>query len=130
MAGSGVFGIGKGGNEILIDLGRVIVPDEVVIFPARIPTEDSGGFPPGLVAEISEDTSHSQAIRLGRWVGTRPNRPTGFHSSASAALSRRGSRQKEIADRPNLRVHTVDSYFRRIHQMLHVNTLGGAVAKA
>lgn len=68
----GDFGIGKGGNEILIDLGRVVVPDEVVIFPARIPTEDSGGFPPGLVAEISEDTSHSQAIRLDRWVGDSP----------------------------------------------------------
>lgn len=36
----------------------------------------------------------------------------------------------EITDRLDLSVHTVDNYVRRIYRKLHVNTLGGAVAKA
>lgn len=38
--------------------------------------------------------------------------------------------KKEIADRLGLSVHTVDNYVRRIYRKLHVNTLGGAVARA
>lgn len=41
-----------------------------------------------------------------------------------------GLAKKEIADRLDLSVHTVDNYVRRIYKKLHVNTLGGAVAKA
>ena len=41
-----------------------------------------------------------------------------------------GLAKKEIADRLELSVHTVDNYVRRIYRKLHVNTLGGAVAKA
>lgn len=41
-----------------------------------------------------------------------------------------GLARKEIADKLDLSVHTVDSYVRRIYSKLHVNTLGGAVAKA
>lgn len=41
-----------------------------------------------------------------------------------------GLAKKEIADRLDLSVHTVDNYVRRIYRKLHVNTLGGAVAKA
>ena len=39
-------------------------------------------------------------------------------------------REKEIADRPTLSVHTVDTYLRRIYEKLEVNTRTGAVAKA
>lgn len=74
----GVFGIGKSGNEIVVDLGRVVVPDEAVIFPASIPTEDSGGFPPGLEVEFAQDTSFSHAICLGRWVGDSPESANRF----------------------------------------------------
>jgi DNA-binding NarL/FixJ family response regulator len=41
-----------------------------------------------------------------------------------------GLAKKEIADRLDLSVHTIDNYVRRIYRKLHVNTLGGAVAKA
>jgi DNA-binding NarL/FixJ family response regulator len=41
-----------------------------------------------------------------------------------------GLAKKEIADRLDLSIHTVDNYVRRIYRKLHVNTLGGAVAKA
>ena len=41
-----------------------------------------------------------------------------------------GLAKKEIAERLDLSIHTVDTYTRRIYKKLHVNTLGGAVAKA
>jgi DNA-binding NarL/FixJ family response regulator len=41
-----------------------------------------------------------------------------------------GLTKKEIADKLALSQHTVDNYLRRIYGKLHVNTLGGAVAKA
>lgn len=41
-----------------------------------------------------------------------------------------GLTKKEIANKLNLSQHTVDNYLRRIYGKLHVNTLGGAVAKA
>ena len=41
-----------------------------------------------------------------------------------------GLTKKEVADQLELSPHTVDNYLRRIYRKLHVNTLGGAVAKA
>lgn len=41
-----------------------------------------------------------------------------------------GLAKKEIADRLEISIHTVDTYTRRLYKKLHVNTLGGAVAKA
>lgn len=41
-----------------------------------------------------------------------------------------GLAKKEIADRLGISLHTVDTYVRRLYRKLHVNTLGGAVAKA
>jgi DNA-binding NarL/FixJ family response regulator len=41
-----------------------------------------------------------------------------------------GLTKKEIAGKLDLSLHTVDNYLRRIYGKLHVNTLGGAVAKA
>ena len=38
--------------------------------------------------------------------------------------------KKEVAMRMNISLHTVDNYVRRIYAKLHVNTLGGAVARA
>lgn len=42
----------------------------------------------------------------------------------------KGLIKKEIADRLQLSVHTVDTYLRRIYEKLEVNTRTGAVAKA
>jgi DNA-binding NarL/FixJ family response regulator len=41
-----------------------------------------------------------------------------------------GLLNKQIAERLNLSVHTVDSYLRRIYEKLHVNSRSGAVSKA
>lgn len=41
-----------------------------------------------------------------------------------------GLTKKEIANRLDLSMHTIDNYVRRIYAKLHVNSLGGAVAKA
>ena len=38
--------------------------------------------------------------------------------------------KKEVATRMNISLYTVDNYVRRIYAKLHVNTLGGAVARA
>jgi DNA-binding NarL/FixJ family response regulator len=38
--------------------------------------------------------------------------------------------KKEVATSMNISLHTVDNYVRRIYAKLHVNTLGGAVARA
>jgi DNA-binding NarL/FixJ family response regulator len=38
--------------------------------------------------------------------------------------------KKEVAARMSISLHTVDNYVRRIYVKLHVNTLGGAVARA
>lgn len=38
--------------------------------------------------------------------------------------------KKEVAARMAISLHTVDNYVRRIYAKLHVNTLGGAVARA
>ncbi len=41
-----------------------------------------------------------------------------------------GLTKKEIAEKLGISLHTVDNYLRRIYTKLHVNTLGGAVARA
>jgi DNA-binding NarL/FixJ family response regulator len=38
--------------------------------------------------------------------------------------------KKEVASQMGISLHTVDNYVRRIYAKLHVNTLGGAVARA
>jgi DNA-binding NarL/FixJ family response regulator len=38
--------------------------------------------------------------------------------------------KKEVANQMGISLHTVDNYVRRIYAKLHVNTLGGAVARA
>ncbi len=57
---------------VVLDLGETATPEEVVIFPARLPIDASAGesgqgFPPDLEVEISDDAAFAHAIRLGQW---------------------------------------------------------------
>jgi len=56
---------------IVIDLGETVAPEEVVLFPARLPidagTDNEGGFPPEIEVEIAAEESFENAVRLGRW---------------------------------------------------------------
>ena len=68
----GFYGAPRDPNHLVIDLGRSIIPDEVILFPARLPTDALGndvanGFPPELVVEIADEVTFSQPIRLARW---------------------------------------------------------------
>lgn len=61
---------------IAIDLGELVRPEEVVLFPARSPVDSGGtrssGFPPEIEVEIAEDESFENAVRLGRWQEDEP----------------------------------------------------------
>lgn len=67
----GFYGTPRQAQWIVIDLGESVTPDEVILFPARLPVDGGGdgseGFPPEIEVEIAEDASFSDAIRLGRW---------------------------------------------------------------
>ncbi|MEQ1842323.1 MAG: response regulator transcription factor [Verrucomicrobiales bacterium] len=70
---------------------------------------------------------------LERFRRLRPVSPEGTLSEREQDVLRLmvdGLAKKEIATRLDLSVHTVDNYVRRIYRKLHVNTLGGAVARA
>ena len=69
----GLYGVPQDPNAIVIDLGHEATPDEVILFPARLPTlvagvDGSNGFPPGLEVEIADEETFSRPIRLGHWV--------------------------------------------------------------
>lgn len=67
----GFYGVPRATQWIVIDLGRRVVPDEVLLFPARLPVDSggdgSGGFPPEIEVEIAAEASFAEAVRLGRW---------------------------------------------------------------
>ncbi|MEZ5384177.1 MAG: histidine kinase [Prosthecobacter sp.] len=67
----GFYGQPKATQWIVIDLGVRVVPDEVVLFPARLPVDSGGdgseGFPPEIEVEIASEASFAEAVRLGRW---------------------------------------------------------------
>ena len=70
---------------------------------------------------------------LERFRQLRPVSPDGQLSEREVDVLRLmvdGLAKKEIASRLDLSIHTVDNYVRRIYRKLHVNTLGGAVARA
>lgn len=56
---------------VQIDLGTNVVPDEVFVFPARMPVvEDvpSPGFPSALIIEVSDDESFGRGVRIADWA--------------------------------------------------------------
>lgn len=73
----GLYGSPRPAQWVAIDLGRRIAPEEVVVFPARLPVEsdleDSVGFPRELEVEIAVDASFADAVRLGRWQVSSPD---------------------------------------------------------
>jgi DNA-binding NarL/FixJ family response regulator len=78
--------------------------------------------------------------RLGVGPGVDAGLAVGGGQPAAESLSERerevlrlladGLVKKEVAARMSISLHTVDNYVRRIYAKLHVNTLGGAVARA
>lgn len=73
----GFYGLKSDAARIVIDLGREIAPDEIVLFPARLPTgtttgDGSNGFPPALSVSISEEPDSEKAVRLARWSEDEP----------------------------------------------------------
>ena len=77
----GFYGTPRDPNHLVIDLGRSVIPDEVVLFPARLPTDAPGndagnGFPPELVVEIADEATFNRPIRLARWHEESPGAGT------------------------------------------------------
>ncbi len=56
---------------IRIDFGRRVTPDQVAIFPARLPISNelpSTGFPSALQVEISDSPDFSHSVRIAWWA--------------------------------------------------------------
>lgn len=74
----GFYGQPRSVQWIVVDLGRTVTPEEVVLFPARLPVdaggEGSDGFPPEIEVEIAADDSFADAVRIGRWEEPVPSR--------------------------------------------------------
>lgn len=73
----GFYGLKTEAAGIMIDLGREVAPDEIVVFPARLPTgsvtgDGSNGFPPSLTVSISDEAPPERAVRLARWSEEEP----------------------------------------------------------
>ncbi len=60
---------------VAIDFGRTVTPEQVVIFPARVPAPGdvpSPGFPARLKVEISANDDFAASVRIGDWTETEP----------------------------------------------------------
>ena len=73
----GFYGLHGDPASITIDLGTTTTPDEVVLFPARLPTgaatgDGSNGFPPSLTVFIAGEESPEKAVRLAQWAEDEP----------------------------------------------------------
>jgi signal transduction histidine kinase len=68
----GLYGTPRDPNHLVVDLGREVIPDEIILFPARLPTDAPGsdasnGFPPAVTVEIADEVTFARPIRLVRW---------------------------------------------------------------
>lgn len=73
----GLYGVPREPTHLVVDLGRVATPEEIVLFPARLPTgaaggDGSNGFPPALEVAISEEAEFVTAVRLATWSEESP----------------------------------------------------------
>ncbi len=105
----GFYGRPTSAQWIVIDLGSQIVPEEVILFPARLPVDSGGdgseGFPPELQVEIAEDDSFEDAVRIGRWEESRPGAGLSppfvrLRISAASGVAGRFLRVRIFGDRP------------------------------
>jgi DNA-binding NarL/FixJ family response regulator len=83
-----------------------------------------GGAPMSL--EIARNVLH----RLSQLIPSKPVSELSDRELEVLTLLADGLTKKEIAKHLELSLHTVDNYVRRIYTKLHVNSLGGAIAKA
>lgn len=78
----GFYGFYAANQQITVDLGEEIAPDEIILFPGRLPVDsgdaDELGFPPEVEVEISPDLSFSEAMRIGRWEEDSPGEGAGL----------------------------------------------------
>jgi len=81
-------------------------------------------------APMSHEIARSVLDRFSRIKPTRSDIELSTREQDVLRLLADGLTKKEIAANLDLSLHTVDNYLRRIYGKLHVNTLGGAVAKA
>jgi signal transduction histidine kinase len=73
----GFYGLPDEPARLVVDLGEEVAPDEVVLFPARLPTDVGGGdgsngFPSALAVSIAPDKSLERTIRLAGWSEAAP----------------------------------------------------------
>jgi signal transduction histidine kinase len=60
---------------VMIDFGRIVAPEKIVIFPARLPVPGdlpSAGFPSSLQIEIAEADDFATSIRIAGWSEPEP----------------------------------------------------------
>lgn len=81
-------------------------------------------------APMTPEIALSVLNRFSQLVPSTPRTDLSDREREVLTLLADGLTKKEIAVQLDLSLHTVDNYVRRIYTKLHVNTLGGAVAKA
>ena len=105
----GFYGRPASAQWIVIDLGSRVVPEEVILFPARLPVDSGGdgseGFPPELQVEIAEDDSFEDAVRIGRWEESGPGAGLSppfvrLQMDAASGVAGRFLRVRIFGDRP------------------------------
>jgi DNA-binding NarL/FixJ family response regulator len=81
-------------------------------------------------APMSREIARNVLHRLSQLIPSRPASELSDRELEVLSLLADGLSKKEIAKHLELSLHTVDNYVRRIYTKLHVNSLGGAIAKA
>jgi len=60
---------------VVINFGRVVTPEKIAIFPARLPSDGEGkgtGFPSSLEIDISESEDFESSIEMADWKESAP----------------------------------------------------------
>lgn len=71
----GIHGIKANPAWVMIDFGRPVRPERIVVFPARLPVPGdvpSAGFPASLQVEIAEADDFVTSIRIAGWQEPEP----------------------------------------------------------
>jgi DNA-binding NarL/FixJ family response regulator len=81
-------------------------------------------------APMTPQIARSVLSLFARIAGPPPDQGLSLRETATLELLVQGLTTKEIADRLDLSIHTVDTHLRNIYRKLHVHSRAGAVAKA